>query len=358
VAPVRPDPPTGGARPPSTDPIAGRLHAGPGPRGGVPGPGRRPVALVGTTASGKSALALELARRGPTFEIVSVDSMQVYRGMDIGTAKPTPAERAEVPHHLLDTADPWEDFTLAWFAREARRAVAEIEARGHTALLVGGTGLYLRAVIDDLDVPGRFPEVRTRLEQDPDTEGLHRRLRELDPVAAGRMEPTNRRRIVRALEVTLGSGQPFSSFGPGLDAYPDSRFLLLGVSLPHEAVARRIAARYHRQMEAGFLDEVARLLAEPRGMSRTARQALGYRELIDHLGGGASLDDALDLAIRRTRRFARRQRSWFRRDPRIVWSSALDDPLAVLPSLLAQLDGAEATSDRIRGRGTDDAPEG
>ncbi|MDD9371515.1 MAG: tRNA (adenosine(37)-N6)-dimethylallyltransferase MiaA, partial [Acidimicrobiales bacterium] len=208
----------------------------------------RHVALVGTTASGKSALALAAARRAPDVEIVSVDSMQVYRGMDIGTAKPTAAERAEVPHHLLDVADPWEDFTLAWFARAARAAGGSLEARGHRALLVGGTGLYLRAVIDDLDVPGRYPEAREVLDGDADTVGLHRRLTELDPVAAGRMEPTNRRRVVRALEVTLGSGRPFSSFGPGLDVYPASRFHLVGVGLPHEVVAARIEARYHRQM--------------------------------------------------------------------------------------------------------------
>ena len=301
----------------------------------------RHVALVGTTASGKSALALAAARRELDVEIVSVDSMQVYRGMDIGTAKPTAAERAEVPHHLLDVADPWEDFTLAWFARAARAAVASIEARGHRALLVGGTGLYLRAVIDDLDVPGRYPEAREVLDGDADTVGLHRRLTELDPVAAGRMEPTNRRRVVRALEVTLGSGRPFSSFGPGLDVYPASRFHLVGVGLPHEVVAARIEARYHRQMADGFLDEVRRLLADERGLSRTARQALGYRELIAHLDGESTLDEALELAIRRTRRFARRQRSWFGRDPRIRWLEASDDPTALLPALLDELAGAD-----------------
>lgn len=300
-------------------------------------PTPRHVALVGTTASGKSALALELARRDPAIELVSVDSMQVYRGMDIGTAKPTRAERDEVPHHLIDVADPWDDFTLVWFAHEARRAVDQIEARGHRALLVGGTGLYLRSIVDDLAVPGRYPHVRAQVEAEEDTVGLHRRLVELDPVAAGRMEPTNRRRVVRALEVTLGSGQPFSSFGPGLDVYPPSRFHLVGVTLPHEVVAGRIEARYHQQMADGFLDEVRRLVAEPRGMSRTAAQALGYRELIAHLAGESTLDEALDLAIRRTRRFARRQRSWFRRDPRIRWFSTLDDPGSLGPALEREL---------------------
>lgn len=307
----------------------------------------RPVALVGTTASGKSALALALARRDPSVEIVSADSMQVYRGMDIGTAKPTPAERAEVPHHLIDVADPWDEFTVARFARMARTAVDEIAERGHRALLVGGTGLYLQAIVDDLQVPGRYPEVRAELDADADTRGLHRRLTELDPVAAGRMEPTNRRRIVRALEVTLGSGRPFSSFGPGLDAYAPSRFHLVGIRMPHEVVAVRIVARYDQQMRDGFLDEVRRLLADPRGLSRTARQALGYRELASHVEDGVPLDEALDLAVRRTRRFARRQASWFRRDPRIGWLDATDDPLSVLDGLA----GAVAAGDRRGDRG-------
>jgi len=299
------------------------------------------AALVGTTASGKSALALVAARHDPRIELVSVDSMQVYRGMDIGTAKPTLAERAEVPHHLIDVADPWDDFTVADFQALSREALAGIEARGHRALLVGGTGLYLRAVVDDLDIPGQFPEVRASLESEPDTLALHRRLDELDPMAAGRMEPTNRRRVVRALEVTLGSGRRFSSYGPGLDAYPPTRFRLLGVTLPDEVVDTSIEARYRDQLDAGLLDEVRRLLADPRGVSRTARQALGYKELFDHVddhvGGGASLDEALDLAIRRTRRFARRQRSWFRRDPRIEWLSSDDGPAALEAPLLAAL---------------------
>jgi len=303
-------------------------------------PDRSPVALVGTTASGKSALALALARRDPTIELVSVDSMQVYRGMDVGTAKPSRAEQAEVPHHLIDVADPWDDYTVARFAAAARTAIAGIEARGHRPLLVGGTGLYLRAIVDELAVPGRFPEVRAELEDDPDTGALHRRLADLDPVAAGRMEPTNRRRVVRALEVTVGSGRPFSSFGPGLDAYPPTRFRIVGVDLPHEVVARRIEDRYEAQMAAGFLDETRRLLGDPRGLSRTARQALGYAELIEHLGGGLPLDEAVELAVRRTRRFARRQASWFRRDPRIRWLEAADDPASLLPALATELAGS------------------
>jgi tRNA dimethylallyltransferase len=293
----------------------------------------RHLALVGTTASGKSALALAMARHDPSLELVSVDSMQVYRGMDIGTAKPTPAERAEVTHHLLDLADPWESFTVARFQQAFREAVDDIENRGKRALLVGGTGLYFRAVVDDLTIPGEFPEARAQLDAEPDTATLHARLTDLDPVAAGRMEPTNRRRVVRALEVTVGSGQPFSSFGPGLEAYPDTRFRLLGVALPTEVVAARIEARYHEQVAQGFVDEVRRLAADPQGLSRTAAQALGYRELLAHVAGEATLDAALEEATNRTRRFARRQRSWFRRDPRVEWFTA-DDPAELVAPLI------------------------
>jgi tRNA dimethylallyltransferase len=267
-------------------------------------------------------VALAIARERRDVELVSIDSMQVYRGMDIGTAKPTPAERAGVPHHLIDLVDPWEEFTVAEFQRAFRAVLAAIEDRGHRALLVGGTGLYLRAVIDGLEIPGRFPAVRADLEAEPDTGLLHRRLAELDPVAAGRMQPSNRRRVLRALEVTLGSGRPFSSYGPGLDRYPPSSFLLIGLRMPREELDVRIADRYRRQLELGFVDEVRALAADPRGLSRTARQALGYKELLEHLEGRCSLEEALQAAIARTRRFARRQERWFRRDPRIVWIDA------------------------------------
>ncbi|MGH9274392.1 MAG: tRNA (adenosine(37)-N6)-dimethylallyltransferase MiaA [Acidimicrobiales bacterium] len=281
-------------------------------------PGSHAV-LVGATASGKSALALAVARRDPRWELVSVDSMQVYRGMDIGTAKPTPAERAEVPHHLLDLLDPWEDGTVAWFQREAQAAIADIEGRGGRALLVGGTGLYVQAVVDDLDIPGQFLDVRATLEADPDTGALHERLQALDPPAADRMEPSNRRRVLRALEVTLGSGRPFSSYGPGVSSHPPTPFRMIGLARPAEELAARIEARYAAQVAAGFVDEVAALRRHPRGISRTAGQALGYKELLAHLDGELSLEAALDLAVRRTRRFARRQRAWFGRDPRIGW---------------------------------------
>lgn len=296
----------------------------------------RHLALVGATASGKSVVALELARRrSPHVELVSVDSMQVYRGLDVGTAKPSAAERIEVPHHLLDLADPSEEFSVARFRAAFDEAVAAIEARAHTAVLVGGTGLYHRAVVDGLVIPGEWPDVRAELEGDPDTAGLHERLAALDPDAAARMEPTNRRRIVRALEVTIGSGRPFSSFGPGLETYPPTPYFLAGLRVPRDVLTARIGVRFRRMIEDGLVEEVRLLLhAHPGGLSRTARQALGYREILRHLEHGEPLDACVDEAIRRTRAFAVRQERWFRRDPRIRWYDAADNPLAVVDDLL------------------------
>jgi tRNA dimethylallyltransferase len=275
------------------------------------------VAIVGATASGKSALALEVAACAGDIEIVSADAMQVYRGMDIGTAKPTPEERARVTHHLVDVADPSEDYAVARFQRDARAALDDIARRGRRALLVGGTGLYLRSVIDRLEIPGRFPDVRAELEAEADTSALHARLVTLDPLAASRMEPGNRRRVLRALEVTIGSGRPFSSYGPGLDTYGPTTVPIFGLRATRPVLDARIDARYDAQLAAGLLDEVRALHRRP--LSRTARQALGYKELLDHLDGRLSFDDAMALARLRTRRFARRQERWFRRDPRIRW---------------------------------------
>ena len=305
-------------------------------------PGRPPpphLALVGPTASGKSALAVEVARRWPDVELVSVDSMQVYRGLDIGTAKPSPAERAEVPVHLVDLADPDEDFSVAQFQAAALAALAAIEDRGHRALLVGGTGLYVRAVVDGLALPPQWPEVRAELEAEPDTAALYRRLAGRDPVAAGRMTPSNRRRVVRALEVVVGSGRPFSSFGAGLDVHPPTRFRMAGVWLPRPVISERIARRLAAMVHAGLVEEVAGLKARPGGLSRTAAQALGYREVLRHLAGECTLDEAVAEAVRRTRAFARRQRMWFRRDPRITWYGSEGtreggNPVALLPALL------------------------
>ena len=281
-----------------------------------------PLVLVGATASGKSALALAVARLAGDAELVTADSMQVYRGMDIGTAKPVPAERAEVRHHLLDLVDPAEEFSVARFQTLVTAALDDVAARRRRAVVVGGTGLYVRSLVDGLTIPGQWPEVRAALDADPDTAGLHRRLTELDPVAAARMEPGNRRRIVRALEVALGSGRPFSTFGPGLDAYPPAPFHLVGLRVDRDERDRRIAERFHGMLDAGFLDEVRALAGADPPAGRTARQALGYRELLRHVEHGAALDECVDEAIRRTRKFARRQDAWFRRDPRITWIDA------------------------------------
>jgi tRNA dimethylallyltransferase len=279
---------------------------------------------------------MALARAVPGIEIVSVDSMQVYRGMDIGTAKPSAAEQQEVSHHLIDIADPSEDFTVVRFRRAADDALAGIAERGNRAVLVGGTGLYLRVVIDRLEPPGEWPAIRAELESQHDVGALHARLEEIDPVAASRMTPTNRRRVIRALEVSLGSGRPFSSFGPGLTTYDSSAVVQVGLRVPRPVLTDRIRARFRTQMKAGFLDEVSALAARPEGLSRTAAQALGYRELLAHLHGDIGLDDAVDLAITRTRQFAIRQERWFRRDPRIAWLDE-DDTANQVEAVLTML---------------------
>lgn len=299
-----------------------------------------PLCILGPTASGKSSLAMALAETLPNVELVSIDSMQVYVGMDIGTAKPTPEERAAVPHHLIDVADPADEFTVSIFQQLWRDVATDIAERGKRPILVGGTGLYLRSVIDELEIPGRFPDAQAALEpHTEDPEWLFAELERLDPVAASRVDPSNTRRLLRALEVTIGSGRPFSSFGPGLTEYPDIPFRLLGLSMPRPRLDARIAARYDLQMELGFLEEVQRLVDRPRPIGRTARQALGYRELLSHLEDGVALDDALDEAKVRTNRFSRRQLKWFRRDPRIHWVDLGDEQTAEagVPAAMALL---------------------
>lgn len=294
-----------------------------------------PVVVLGPTASGKSDVAMAVAAEARAdaqpIELVAIDAMQVYRGMDIGTAKPTAADRAAVPHHGIDLVDPHLDFTVAEFSAAARDAIEGIERSGHRPLLVAGTGLYLRAITDPMEMPGVWPELRAQFEARLEGDGaevLHAELVALDPVAASRIEPGNGRRTVRALEVCVGSGRPFSSFGPGLDTYAPTRFVQIGLRWPRDVLARRIEQRVHHMMAAGLVAEVAALLARPQGLSRTARQALGYKELIEHLDGQVSLDRAVATIILRTRQFAVRQERWFRRDPRIQWVDIHDDPVA------------------------------
>ena len=294
----------------------------------------RQVAIVAPTASGKSDIAMAVARQTGA-HIVAVDAMQVYRGMDIGTAKPTAADRAEVRHHCLDLVDPDQRFTVADYKLHAATARDTIRATGANALFVAGTGLYLTAVIDDLQLPGEWPTVRAELEAESDTAVLFARLQQLDPVAASRSEPTNRRRIERALEVCIGSGRPFSSFGPGTGAYPPSDVAQIGVIWPRETLSQRIERRVHAMMSAGLLDEVRSLAARFR-LSREARQALGYRELLEHLDGRLSLDEAVSQIILHTRQFAVRQERWFRRDPRTRWIAVREDPVAEVAPLVTE----------------------
>jgi tRNA dimethylallyltransferase len=278
--------------------------------------------------------------------------MQVYRGMDVGTAKPTAAERAAVPHHLLDLADPGEEFSAARFQAAAQQAIAGIEARGHRALLAGGTGLYYQAVVDAFDLPGEDRQLRAalyqRAEEPGGLEGLRTQLGELDPVAAGRIEPGNTRRIVRALEVTLATGRPFSSFGPGLFSPADTAeppasaqparlgVAAVGLWLSRTLVAKRIEARIAAMVEDGLIEEVGRLAASPGGLSPTAREGIGYKEILDHLEGSVpTLEAALRRTAERTRQLARRQRMWFRRDRRIAWIGCDGNSLAALPAVLA-----------------------
>lgn len=286
------------------------------------------LALVGPTASGKSTLALDVAETLGDVEIVSIDSMQIYRGMDVGTAKPSAEERGRVRHHLIDVADPDEEWSVVRFRERARRTIAEIEARGRRAILVGGTGLYHRAVVDRLEFPPEDRALRAELEAQARVPGglarLYAELAGADPEAAERIDPGNERRVVRALEVVRLTGRPFSSWGPGLTAYeePVVPVDVVGVRVPRDALRERIARRLARMRAAGFVDEVAALRDRRGGLSRTARQAIGYRELLDHLAGEIGEDEAFERVEVRTRRFARRQLKWFERDPRVRWLDA------------------------------------
>ena len=299
------------------------------------------VALVGPTASGKSALAHAVAfEQLDHVEILAVDAMTVYRGMDLATAKPTRAERSDVSYHLLDLVEPSEEFTVAQFQVAARASAGDVWGAGHKVLYVGGTGLYGRAVLDDLALPGQFPHVRALLDERAKEElpALYAELEALDPLAASRMEVTNARRIVRALEVTLGAGRPFSSYGEGLATYGPARVVQVALQSDFEQLDLRIASRFRSWMDRGLLEEVTALASTPGGLSRTARQAVGYRELLRHVEEGADLEACVEDAIIQSRRLARRQRSWFLRDPRIEW---FDDPIEARSRLLAVLNGPD-----------------
>ncbi|MCW2736391.1 tRNA (adenosine(37)-N6)-dimethylallyltransferase MiaA [Nocardioides sp.] len=297
------------------------------------------VALVGATASGKSGLSLDLAERlGGEIggEVVNTDAMQVYRGMDIGTAKLPPAERRGVAHHLLDLLDVTEPSTVALFQGWARAAIDEIRDRGATPVLVGGSALYTRAIVDRFEFPGTDESLRRELEAELERVGghaLHERLSGVDPEAAAVIAPDNGRRVVRALEVIALTGRPYSASLPRLE-YADPLTVQIGVDIDRPTLDDRIARRVDQMFAAGFVEEVEALLGRGLAEGLTAQRAIGYREVIGFLAGDRTLAEAVEQTKTATRRFARRQDGWFRKDPRIVWV-AHDDPDRVDRALAA-----------------------
>ena len=296
------------------------------------------LVIVGSTASGKSSLAMGIGRSRPVAEIISIDSMAIYKNMDIGTATPSLEEQKEVRHHLLNLVEPCDEYAVPLFQSKVYSALDEITERKNRAVLVGGTGLHLRTVVDGFEIPPRFEFIRKEIEQTFDTENLYKKLKKLDPVASTRIDPANRRRIVRALEVTIGSGKPFSSFGAGLNDYPPSPFLQVGIRLPKEVVDQRIAERYKKQISEGFVEEVSSLMKKNEQLSKTASKALGYKQIIEYINGKITLEEAIESAIIATRQFARRQERWFRRDPRIEWLEVEKEPLDLLPIVIEKFD--------------------
>jgi tRNA dimethylallyltransferase len=300
------------------------------------------LALVGPTASGKTEAALAIAGSLGA-EIVSVDSMLVYRGMDVGTAKPTPSEQARVPHHLMDLADPADAFSVARYQELGRVALADVVRRGGRPLLVGGSGLYFRALVDELEFPGTDAETRAALQLEAVAVGatrLHRRLALADPAAAAKIEPGNVRRTVRALEVAAITGREFSTYAEAWERYPTGRVRAAGIELPREVLVERIEARVRGMLDRGFLDEVRQLRDRGLGEWLTSTQAIGYAEMAAHLEGRCTLEDAVTATVSRTKSLARRQMAWFRRDPRIRWFRAgQDGAVARANDILEHLEG-------------------
>ncbi|GHH78424.1 tRNA dimethylallyltransferase [Kitasatospora indigofera] len=293
----------------------------------------RVVSVVGATAAGKSDLAVALAR-SLGGEVINTDSMQLYRGMDIGTAKLTVEERGGIPHHLLDVWDVTEAASVAEYQRLARAEIDRLLADGRTPVLVGGSGLYVRAAVDEMEFPGTDPEVRARLEEELAELGpgaLHLRLAGLDPAAAAAILPSNGRRIVRALEVIGITGLPFTANLPSNTAVYDA--VQIGVAVPRPELDERIALRVDRMWRAGLLDEVRTLEKAGLREGRTAARALGYQQVLEHFAGGCTEEEARAETVRATKRFARRQESWFRRDERIHW---LARPAGADPAELLQ----------------------
>jgi tRNA dimethylallyltransferase len=287
------------------------------------------LAIVGPTASGKSSLALEIARRRSA-EILSIDSMQIYKGMNIGTAKPSAIEQSLVVHHLIDVAAANESFSAARFVELADAAIASAQSRNRPLVATGGTPMYFKALFDGLfEGPGADEAIRERLNQLP-TEELHQRLRQVDPEAAGRIHMADRKRLVRALEVFEQTGVAISSLQTQWAARkPRHHTVWVGLLWEKSALNRRINARVQQMIAAGWVDEVRHLLAQPAGLSPTATQATGYRELIDHIQGRMSLEDAIEQIKIATRQLARRQMKWLRRFANVTWLEG-DGPMETL----------------------------
>ncbi|MBL1114812.1 tRNA (adenosine(37)-N6)-dimethylallyltransferase MiaA [Streptomyces sp. 110] len=301
----------------------------------------RVIAVVGPTAAGKSDLGVALARHLDG-EVVNADSMQLYRGMDIGTAKLTEDERQGVPHRLLDIWDVTQTASVAEYQRLARAEMDRLLAEGRTPVLVGGSGLYIRGAIDALEFPGTDPAVRARLEAELEARGsgvLHARLADADPEAARAILPSNGRRVVRALEVIEITGRPFTANLPGHEAVYDT--LQIGVDVERPELDERIALRVDRMWDAGLVEEVRRLEDAGLRSGRTASRALGYQQVLSALAGECAEEEARAETVRATKRFARRQDSWFRRDPRVHWlSGAADHRGELLASALALVERA------------------
>jgi tRNA dimethylallyltransferase len=281
----------------------------------------RVIVICGATATGKSDIAIEIAQELGA-EIINADSMQLYRGMDIGTAKLPEADRGGIPHHILDVLDVNQDSTVAWYQELARTAITEIHSRGRDAVIVGGTGLYIKAILDDLNFPDTDPAVRAKLEAEVEEFGsaaLFARLEELDPAAALAIDQANTRRIIRALEVIEITGQPFTANLPREDSsrYPDA--LQFGLVMDREHLRERIDLRVDRMWDAGFVGEVDRLISQGIRDGVTAQRALGYAQIIAMRGGTMTESEAKEDTKRASRQYARRQETWFSRDARIQW---------------------------------------
>jgi tRNA dimethylallyltransferase len=292
------------------------------------------IAVVGPTGSGKSELAVRLALELDG-EVINADAMQFYRGMDIGTAKVTVAERRGVPHHLLDTMDVSQEASVSDFQAQCRAVIADIHARGKRAVMVGGSGLYVRAALDVLEFPGTNPALRKRLEDACATLGLgalRERLREVDPESAARV--SDARRVIRALEVFELTGRPFSSYMPSREYFQPA--VQIGLDVDRDRLKQRLADRVHRMVDAGLLEEVRRLDRQGLREGKTASRALGYAQFLKVLDGASSVAEAAEETIVATRQFARRQLTWFRADPRILWLDWQDTDLVEKAAALCQ----------------------